>query len=91
MRKAGSKCRRTRSSLIIGTWNVCTWVENSGDKNICRKGPVAVTTGSEDSRMVDRKLDLLVGELERYPVSVAGTKWFESDVWPAGDGCTFLH
>ena len=27
--------------------------------------------GSEDSGMVDRKLDLLVGELETYQVSVA--------------------
>ena len=43
--------------------------------------------------MVDRKLDLLVRELKRYRVSVAGiqeSKWFGSDVWPAGE-YIFLH
>ena len=43
---------------------------------------------------MDRKLDLLVGELKRYGVSVAGiqeTKWFGADVWPAADGCVLLH
>ena len=86
-RKVGSKYRKTKSNLVIGTWNVRTLVESSGDERICRKGPV--TPG-----VVDRKLDLLDGELKRYRVSVAGiqeTKWFGSDVWPAGDGFTFLH
>ena len=44
--------------------------------------------------MVDRKLVLLVGELKRHRVSVAGvqeSKWFGSDVWPAAEGYTFLH
>jgi len=43
---------------------------------------------------VDRKLDLLVGELQLYKVTVAGikeTKWFGADVWPAIDGYTMLH
>jgi len=43
---------------------------------------------------VDRKLDLLVGELKRYGISVAGvqeTKWFGSDIWPAVDGHIMLH
>ena len=68
--------------MIIGTWNIHTIVK-SCDEYICRKRPVAMPTGSEDSGIVDRKLDLLVGELERYGVSVAGiqeTKWFGSDV-----------
>ena len=45
------------------------------------------------SNSVDRKLDLLMKELKRYSVSVAGiqeTKWFGNDVWTA-DGYTFLH
>ena len=51
---------------------------------------------SEDTRseVVDRKLDLVVGELRRYKVSVAGiqeSRWFGKDVWPAADGYTFLH
>lgn len=43
---------------------------------------------------VDRKLDLLVEELKRYSISLAGiqeTKWYGSDVWPAADGYTLLH
>ena len=43
---------------------------------------------------MDRKLDLLVGELQRYNVSVGGiqeTKWFGADVWPAANGYTLLH
>ena len=43
---------------------------------------------------VDRKLSLLVCELQCYHVSVAGIqeiKWFGSDVWPAEDGWIFLH
>ena len=42
---------------------------------------------------IDRNVDLLVGELRKYDVSVAGiqeTKWFRKDVWPS-DGYTFLH
>ena len=42
---------------------------------------------------VERKLDLLVNELARYRISIAGiqeTKWFGSDIWPSGER-TFLH
>ena len=46
------------------------------------------------SANVDRKLDLVVREIKRYGISVAGiqeSRWFGSDVWPAADGFTFLH
>ena len=33
---------------------------------------MTVPIGNEDPGVVDRKLDLLVGELKRYRVSVAG-------------------
>ena len=59
------------------------------ETTVCRKRPA----GSRSTGNVDRKLDLLVRELRRYKVSVAGvqeTKWFGSDVWPAS-GYTFLH
>ena len=48
---------------------------------------------SDKPGKIDRKIDLLVGELRKYGVSVPGiqeTKWFGKDVWPVG-GCTFLH
>ena len=43
----------------------------------------------ERAEVVDRKLDLLVGELKRYRVSVAGiqeSRSFGKDVWPAAKG-----
>jgi len=32
-------------------------------------------------------------ELERYQICVPGIqlKWFGMDIWPAANGCTFLH
>ena len=48
---------------------------------------------SEKPGKINRKIDLLVGELRKCEVSVAGiqeTKWFRKDVWPA-DGYSFLQ
>ena len=61
-----------------------------GDERVCRKRVVGVC---DDPGTVDRKLDLVVRELKRYGVAVAGiqeSKWFGSDVWDAGE-YTFLH
>ena len=66
----------------MGSWNVRTLVECSGDVGICQKRQVI----GERAEVVDRKLDLLVGE---YRVSVAGiqeSRWFRKDVWPAAEG-----
>ena len=71
-------------------------VECSGDKQICTNQLVDVAmhdNHSEKPGKIDRKIDLLVGELRKYGVSVAGikeTKWFGKDVWPV-DGHTLLH
>ena len=46
---------------------------------------------SDKPGKTDRKIDLLMGELRKYGVSVAGiqeTKWFGKDMWPVGR-CTF--
>ena len=89
------KSKRKRKYLIVGTWNVRTLVESTGDERICRKQPVQLNKYSnhhDDHGKVDRKWDLVVRELKRYRVSVAGiqeSKWFGSDVWPA-DGYTFF-
>ena len=83
-------CDFADMDLLFGSWNVRSLVECSGDVRICRSRPVSVAVSGN----VDRKLDLLVKELKRYHVCVAGiqeTKWFGKDVWPAVDGCTFLH
>ena len=49
--------------------NVRTLVESTGDERVCRKRAVRTRN---NLGMVDRKLDLVVSELKRYRVSVAG-------------------
>jgi len=63
-------------------------LEISGDIRISQRD------GPPSSSIVDSKLNLLMGELERYGISVAGvqeTKWFGSNVWPAVYGHIMLH
>ena len=75
---------------LLAHGNARTLVESMGDERVCRK---RVTRVHIDSCKVDRKLDLVVQELKRYRVAVAGiqeSKWFGSDVWDAGE-YTFLH
>ena len=63
-------------------------VEISGDHQICR-----AHSTTHDGPGVERKLDLLVNELQHYSISIAGiqqTKWFGFDIWPI-DEWTFLH
>ena len=78
--------KRAVSDSTICSWNIWSLLEISGDIRISQRD------GPPSSSIVDRKLDLLVGELERYGISVAGvqeTKWFGSHVWPAVDGHTY--
>ena len=85
------KCLKKHHDLIVCSWNVRSLVENTGDIRICRKQCFG---GDLLCDSVDRKLDLLVGELQHYKVSVAGiqeTKWFGAYVWPATCGYTMLH
>ena len=87
------KGRRKKGCLVIGSWNVRSLVESLGDGHIFQKRCVVNSTRKEKSGSVDRKLDLVVQELRRYGVSIAGiqeSKWFGCDVWPA-TGYTFLH
>jgi len=80
--------KRAVSNLTICSWNIRFLLEISGDIRISRRN------SPPSSSIVDRKLDLLVGELQRYGISVEGvqeTKWFGSDVWPAVDGHIMLH
>ena len=83
--------RHCRESLFVASWNVHSLVECVGDARICG---VSKTSKPHLNFLVDRKLNLLVKELQRYRVTIAGlqeTKWFESDVWPAENGWVFLH
>lgn len=86
------KYGKGRRNLVVCSWNVQTLVKNSGNARICRK-KAGIGRGWE-LYTVDRKLDLLVGEVKHYGISVAEmqeTKWFGKDVWPAAEGFTFLH
>ena len=86
------KSKRNRNSLVVATWNVRTLVECSGDERICRKQLMGVAKHGNHSNKPG-KMDLLMEELRKYGVFVAGiqeTKWFEKDVWPVGR-YTFLH
>ena len=68
-------------------------MKDVGDACICRKSRREHGDERIGAQTVDRKLDLLVRELKRYGVSVAGiqeTKWFGNDLWVA-DGYTLLH
>ena len=80
------KSKRNRNSSVVATWNVCTLVECSGDEQMCRKQLMGVAKHGNHSGKpgkIDRKIDLLMGELRKNGVSVAGiqeTKWFRKDV-----------
>ena len=56
------ECNYAVVNLLVGSWNVRSLVEGSGDARTCRSRPMNVV-GSE---MVDSKVDLLVKELKRY-------------------------
>ena len=89
------KSKRNRNSLVVATWNVRTLVECSGDERICRKQLMDVAkhgNHSDKPGKIDRKIDLLVGELRKYG-ALQGSKrqsGLEKDVWPVGR-YTFLH
>lgn len=79
------KRRKKKSSFFAATWNVRSLVEDTGDPRISRVGPAR---GG-----VDRGLDFLVHEAEKYRLAVVGvqeSKWFGSDIWRAS-GSTFIH
>ena len=66
------KSKRKRNSLVVATWNVRTLVECSGDEWICRKQIMGVAkhgNHSDKPGKIDRKIDLLMGELRKYGVS----------------------
>ena len=64
----------------VGTWNVRSMVDTEGS--------VAIASRRQDGqRGEERKVDLVVRELKRYNVKVAGlqeTKWFGCEVYDVG-------
>ena len=70
------------SVWVLASWNVWTLLDIDGSIETARKGVV-------DADVVDeRKIDQVVGELNRYKVDVAAlqeTKWFGSGVYEVGE------
>ena len=58
-----------RDCLFAASWNVCSLVECVGDARICG---ISKTSIQLPDFPVDCKLSLLVGELQRYSVTIAG-------------------
>ena len=77
---------RGSSVWVLASWNVWTLLDIDGSIETARKGVV-------DAEVVDeRKIDQVVGELNRYKVDVAAlqeTKWFWSGLYEVGE-CVVL-
>ena len=54
------KQERRRNCFAVGTWNVRTLVESTGDERVCRKRPVSVIKPGNQCGDPDRKLNLVV-------------------------------
>ena len=64
----------------VGTWNVRSMVDTEGSVTIASRR-------QDGQRGEERKVDLVVRELKRYNVKVAGlqeTKWFNCEVYEVG-------
>ena len=57
--REGHRSRHVRKRFLVATWNVCSLVENSGDRRVCRKRQ------HRRNSTIDRKIDLLGKELNR--------------------------
>ena len=80
------RARRKRpQTWLVGTWNVRSVVD--------AVGLLAIASRKQNGqRGEDRKVDLVVRELKRYNVKVAGlqeTKWFECDAYDVAGSVVF--
>ena len=69
--------RKRLQTWRLGTWNVRSIIDTIG----C----IEIASGRQDGQKgEDRKVDLIVDELRRYKIKVAGlqeTKWFGSEAY----------
>ena len=83
-RSAGCSHNHCHSWLGIGRWNLHSLVESEGS---------VATASTRRGVQVDRKVNLLVDELRRFEISIAGiseTKWFGQDIYEV-DGFVLVH
>jgi len=80
--------RAGSAAWYLATWNVRTLLDMDGSIETVRQG----SESGEVSVVDERKIDQVVGELDRYKVVVAAlqeTKWFGNEVYRVGD-CVVL-
>ena len=84
---SGRRRRGRLRTLAFGSWNVRTLVNNDGPVETAKR-----RVNFENLNFVpvveDRKIDLVIRELSRFDVEVAGlqeTKWFGRDSFNIGD------
>ena len=82
----GASRMRGSSVWVLASWNVQPLLDIDGSIDTARKGV-------GDAEVVDeRKIDQVVGELNRYKIDVAAlqeTKWFGSGVYDVGKSVVF--
>ena len=76
-----SRAHCSRSCLYAATWNIRSLLDTEGPIETARQR-------SEEKGAEDRRVDLVVRELDRYGVKIAAlqeTKWFGNAVYRVGD------
>ena len=84
LRAAGCSHNCCHSWVNIGSWNLHSLVESEGS---------VATASTKRGIQVDRKVNLLVGELRRLDISIVGIseiKWFGEGVYEV-DGLVLVH
>ena len=78
---ANSAHRRAKGVRFIGTWNVRSLLDSEGPIEVARQSPACHQISE------DRRVDLVIRELQRYNISAAAlqeTKWFGTAAYTVG-------
>ena len=81
IKHAHRRAKQRYTAWYFGTWNIRSLVDNTGTINTAR-------ARSENNRSEDRKIDLVIRELNRYDITVAAlqeTLWFGKHVYLVGE------
>ena len=77
---AHRRAKQRRKAWYFGTWNVRSLVDSEGTVETAK-------LSSEKNESEDRRIDLVIRELNRYDIKVAAlqeTKWFGNHVYHVG-------
>lgn len=82
---AHRRAKLRRNDWYLGTWNVRSLVDNEGSVETAR-------ISAEVAEPEDRRIDLVIRELDRYNIKVAAlqeTRWFGGNIYHVGKGVVF--